>query len=123
MENDRPCGTSSSLNCLSRFILRPPASWRVDLASALHIRLALADLIRSRQMSIEKKSLISNRIASKKAAVPKPAVSNAVSTRVASAPKVQVRTAAIPRVRVRPNAVAMKANAVALKSNAVSMNS
>jgi hypothetical protein len=56
-------------------------------------------------MSIEKKSLISNRIASKKAIVTKPegskvASTKTVSSRVAAAPKVMARTAAIPKVAV-----------------------
>ena len=65
-------------------------------------------------MSIEKKSLISNRIASKKAIVTKPEATKTVSSRVASHAKVMVRTAAIPRVALKPNAVAMKANPITI---------
>ncbi|HTJ87679.1 MAG TPA: hypothetical protein VL349_10495 [Terriglobales bacterium] len=67
-------------------------------------------------MSIEKKSLISNRIASKKAIVTKPE-----GSKVASNKTIMARTAAIPRVALKPNSVALKPNAVAVKANAVSM--
>jgi len=67
-------------------------------------------------MSIEKKSLISNRIASKKAIVTKPE-----GSKVASNKTIMARTAAIPRVALKPNSVALKPNAVAMKANAVSM--
>jgi hypothetical protein len=67
-------------------------------------------------MSIEKKSLISNRIASKKAIVTKPE-----GSKVASNKTIMARSAAIPRVALKPNAVALKPNAVALKPNAVAV--
>ena len=67
-------------------------------------------------MSITKKSLISNRIASKKAIVTKPE-----GSKVASNKTIMARTAAIPRVALKPNSVALKPNAVAVKANAVSM--
>ena len=67
-------------------------------------------------MSIEKKSLISNRIESKKAIVTKPE-----GSKVASNKTIMARTAAIPRVVLKPNSVALKPNAVAVKANAVSM--
>lgn len=54
-------------------------------------------------MSIEKKSLISNRIASKKAIVTKPegskvASNKTVASRIIGAPKVMTRNAAMPRL-------------------------
>jgi hypothetical protein len=67
-------------------------------------------------MSIEKKSLISNRIASKKAIVTKPE-----GSKVASNKTIMARNAAIPRVALKPNSVAVKPNAVALKPNAVAV--
>ena len=67
-------------------------------------------------MSIEKKSLISNRIASKKAIVTKPE-----GSKVASNKTIMARSAVIPRVALKPNAVALKPNAVALKPNAVAL--
>jgi hypothetical protein len=68
-------------------------------------------------MSIEKKSLISNRIASKKAIVTKPE-----GSKVASNKTIMARNAAIPRVALKPNSVAVKPNAVSMKPNRLSIS-
>jgi hypothetical protein len=66
-------------------------------------------------MSIEKKSLISNRIASKKAIVTKPEATKTVSSRVAS------HTKAATRVAVKPTAVSSHPSKVAGHLNRIAI--
>lgn len=66
-------------------------------------------------MSIEKKSLISNRLASKKAIVTKPGVTKVANAAVTHRTNVVVRTS-IPRVGVKTTAVIAKVSAPKLKN-------
>jgi hypothetical protein len=71
-------------------------------------------------MSIEKKSLISNRIASKKAIVTKPEGSKVTSTK-AVASRVAGYTKAMSRVTVKATAVRSAPSKIALKPNPITI--